>query len=130
MLPIEPEPLEKMIARFPLAIAEPVDAIAVRDGKRIAPSSDRKHVFDFEDGMRLAVSIDRVVDKKFLHVSASGTEDYTKSIKDEGFEGLLEDVLLRLSAFLGKPPGDNLQARLTKAGVLHIMFEVADERPN
>jgi len=124
MLPIEPESFDAMKARFALAVAEPVDTNEVREGLRPPPSRDRRHVFDFEDGMRLVVSVDRVIDKEFLHVSASGDERYAKSIKDEGFEGLVEDVMLRICGLLGRQPGNNVKAFMTKS-VLHIVFEDA-----
>jgi hypothetical protein len=126
MLPIEPEPLAAMKARFHLAVSEPVDTDKVSKGVIPPPSRDRRHVFDFEDGMRMVVSVDRVIDEEFLHVSASGDEKYAKSIKDEGFEGLVEDVLLRVAALLGRQPGRNLRAFLTES-VLHIVFEDGNE---
>jgi hypothetical protein len=118
--------MEKMKARFPLAIAEPVDVFAVHNGDRPPCSRDRTHVFDFEDGMRMVVSIDEVVESRFMHVSASGSPEYANSIKDEGLKGMIEDVVLRLAALQGHAPARNLQARFTSSGVLHIIFEIKD----
>ena len=127
MLPTEPETFEQIKARFVEAIREPVDLESVRAGTRKPPSGERKHVFDFEDGMRMIVSVDLIVDTYFLHISVSGNKHYHHTIKDEGFDGMVEDVLLRVTAFTGGAPGHELQAVLSEEGVLHIMFEVDHE---
>lgn len=122
MLPIKPETMQQMKARFGKAIAEPVDAEAVIKGVTSAPSSNRDHVFDFEDGMRLCVSVDRVLDTEFLHVSASGSDEYQQTIKGEGIKGMMEDVFLRLAAMWGRQPKQPSGVRMSN-GVLHMMFE-------
>ena len=122
MLPVEVQTLEQMRARFHLAVDEPVVTSEVEEGLRPAPSRDRRHVFDFKDGMRLVVSVDRVIDQDYLHASASGDEHYGDTVKGEGLEGMVEDVLLRLCAFMGRQPGESIQA-FTTNGVLHIIFE-------
>lgn len=55
LVPLNPEPLETMRARFPAAIAEPFES---GDCERIA---DPKHRFDFDDGCRLIISRDRMI---------------------------------------------------------------------
>ena len=55
MLPFEPESVESMKARYPAAVAD--DAICrVIDGKVVGkrPGEQRRHVFDFADGLRLS----------------------------------------------------------------------------
>ena len=124
MLDYDPQPLGKMKARFLQAVEFPVDSEAVLSGRRLPPSSERKHVFDFEDGMRIIVSIDKMDNRYFMHCSASGTKEYADTIKSDGLPGMIEDILLRLAAMSGGPPGNNIQSMMTERGVMHIMFEV------
>lgn len=121
MLEYTPEDFGSMKERYHLAVAEPVDTAKVRDKLIPAPSKDRKHVFDYPDGMRLVVSVDFVIDQEFLHVIASGTDGYAKSIKDEGLDGITEDLMLRLCALRGSAPPNKIKSFNTN-GVLHIMF--------
>jgi len=123
MLPHEPETIEQMKARFPAAIAEPVDIDEVIEGTAPTPGKDRKHVFDFEDGMRVIISIDVSSEERFLHLSASGDEAYADTLGSEGLDGFLEDILLRFSAIIGRAPKGPLKSYLTSTGVLHILFK-------
>jgi len=123
MLPHEPETMAKMKVRFSAAIAETIDVDAVNAGKVEAPSKQRKHVFDFQDGMRLIFSIDKTDGIRFVHTSASGSESYFKTLVGENiFNGFVEDALLRMAALLGKSP-NNVAAYLSGRGVLHLVFK-------
>ena len=77
-LPFQPEPLERLQARFSAAIATEWDADDLTR-KRLAnpdhpdrPGQCRTHVFDTEDGYRLIISRERSQSEGlYLHVSAS-----------------------------------------------------------
>lgn len=77
MLPFCPEKLESMRARLPDAISTVYDADEI--SKR--PGEQRRQVFDFEDGVRCIVSIDKDSEERllhpFLHFSFS-CRDWTK----------------------------------------------------
>lgn len=122
MLEIMPEPFEKMKARFPLALKNPIDVSSVLMGNARAASGRREHVFDFDDGMRMVVSIDKCGDVEILHASASGTKDYVKTVSSEGLDGFIEDVVLRLFGLIGKQQPE-AQVMMTNEGVLHLLFE-------
>jgi hypothetical protein len=124
-LPQEPESLEKMKARFPAALAEFVDAEEIVRNPAKAPSKNRKHVFDFADGMRLIVSTDIIEKKVLVHVSVSGDARYAKSINNSR-EEFDEDLWLRLAALLGHRPPGSVQHFFSKGGVLHLFFRPCD----
>jgi hypothetical protein len=69
-LPFEPQPLDKLRARFPAAVGRVFD---YRSGFPAAwPGRLRANVFGFEDGVRMIVSRDMEADGRVsLHVSAS-----------------------------------------------------------
>lgn len=68
-LPFEPETIEQAKARLGAALDPVYHQQDVLDGR---PAQDRKHVFDFEDGMRLIVSRDELNGvEASTHVSAS-----------------------------------------------------------
>lgn len=72
MLPFAPEPGALLAARYRATVAEVVDPVAVERGERPTPGTDRRHVFDFEDGVRLIVSRDLVeLGCEVTHFSAS-----------------------------------------------------------
>jgi hypothetical protein len=127
MVPFEPQTLDELKARFHEAVSGVVDTDEIRRGLRPPPSREPKHVFDFDDGLRLIVSVDRVMDEEFLHVSASSNDDYKKTIKDEGLSGLVEDVLLRLSAMMGRQPSEKINAFMSDGDVLHMIFYEDDD---
>jgi len=72
MLPFAPEPLAALQARYAAAVATLVDTTRVVQGLVPAPSGDRRHVFDWPDGLRLMVSRERMPDGRCgVHISAS-----------------------------------------------------------
>lgn len=59
MPPFAPESIDSMRRRFPAAVADvyaPFELVGARSPWAMA---DRRHVFDFRDGMRLIISTDR-----------------------------------------------------------------------
>lgn len=79
MLPHEPEPLERLQARFAKALEPVYDVCLIAQGWQTRPGAYRRHLFDFEDGLRLLVSRERLplmgpdgrTAAVHLHVSAS-----------------------------------------------------------
>jgi len=70
-LEYEPESIEAMRARLPLAFEKVNRAVDVLAGKALAPSGERTNVFDFPNGLRLILSRDEVDGRNFIHLSAS-----------------------------------------------------------
>lgn len=70
-LPIKPESIEQLRARFPQALEGIYHSDAVAQGGD-RPGNHRRHIFDFPQGMRLIISRDRLgTARACLHVSAS-----------------------------------------------------------
>jgi len=70
-VPTAPEPLDALRARYPRALEYVYHADKVRAGG-IGPGEVAANVFDFEDGLRLIVSRERLPDGRLvLHVRAS-----------------------------------------------------------
>lgn len=68
-LPFKPEPIEKLRERYPAAIKDVFDAREGTPSPR--PGELRANVFDFHEGLRLIISMDRVQDDiTLLHLSA------------------------------------------------------------
>lgn len=77
MLPNQPEKLEVMRTRLPQALSVVYDAAEIEAGRGQRPGELRQHVFDFEDGIRCTVSLDRQTDGHvYLHLSF-GAADWT-----------------------------------------------------
>lgn len=73
-LPFVAETADSLRLRYPAAVAPLVDRIDVEAGRRVRPGAERRHVFDWPDGVRLIVSremIDRTTGVVGVHMSAS-----------------------------------------------------------
>jgi hypothetical protein len=109
MLPFEPQTVEELKARYPLAVA-PLFRVedVLAGGAR--PGQDRAHVLDWPDGMRWVVSREGEGGRVVLHLSASafrGTELFMRIARGElnvsAFCQLVEDRF-RAVAGRGPPP--------------------------
>lgn len=63
-----PEPVDHLIARFHEALEPTYDAQEIADRKVTSPGQQRKHVFDFEDGVRCVASHEVHNGRKVLHM--------------------------------------------------------------
>ena len=76
-LPFKPEPEAALKARVPAALEVVYDQKVAYYNREVAkdmskaPSGNRAHVFDFEDGLRLIISRDAIEEEVYVHVSAS-----------------------------------------------------------
>lgn len=74
-LPVEPESIESMQARWPVVMQFEYGREIILSGG-IRPGEIRANVFDFPGGLRLIASVERRKDgKRILHVSASFAVD-------------------------------------------------------
>jgi len=123
-LPIEPEPLEDIKARFHLALEGVVDGAKVASGEVERPAIDRKHVFDFENGMRLIVSVDKNFGMTFLHVSVSVNEAYCGKVSDGAdiMASIMADARERVADLLDRPEPELKTAFVSERGVLHLGY--------
>jgi len=102
-LPFVPEPLSKLRSRYQAALIKVFDCRCGTPYPR--PGQLRGHVFDFEDGMRLVISRERMSEtEQRLHVSASfapGTEIANRldcrDLTTEQFLDLALETFARLS---------------------------------
>jgi hypothetical protein len=105
-LPFEAEPLESLRERYPRAIADLVDVESVNLGLQYDPGSERKHVFDTEDGIRLIISReDQGEDGKVIHFSASLGRNFPPVLTDEGTGAvltMLENRFREISGYQGE----------------------------
>jgi hypothetical protein len=74
MIPFIPETMSANRARFAAAL-EPLYIITDYQPPSPRPGEQRRHVFDFEDGMRIIASRDTIIGRHFLHASASMNAD-------------------------------------------------------
>lgn len=74
MLPFKPEPNEQLQARYAAAVM--ITYVAAPNMKN-RPGENPENVFDFQDGIRLIVSKDLILEKEILHFSGSiHTQDF------------------------------------------------------
>lgn len=76
-------------ARYKAALRDWYSAEKCAAGQQERPGNKAKHVFDFEDGIRLIISRDRNNGKEYIHVSGSGTDEY---MSDKGFSAAKRDM--------------------------------------
>ena len=94
LIPFEPEPMEKLLARFPKAL------------KALPLPPPREHVFDFEQQVRMIVSLDLIPAQKgvlacYLHLSF-GLPPWVKwAYRDP--EDFRESIRKLATEFVGTP---------------------------
>lgn len=69
MLEFKPESLESMRCRLPAALSTTYDVEALQAHRGKPPCKLRQHVFDYEDGIRCVLAVDRYRDKLILHLA-------------------------------------------------------------
>lgn len=80
-IPFIPEPLEQLKSRFPKALEK---VWKVTDPMPDRPGLHREHLFDFESGLRLLVSKDKLpqFQEPEIHVSASWEWNPPKTVEE------------------------------------------------
>jgi hypothetical protein len=71
LVPFKAEPLKDLQARYPQALDFVYDSDAMRDSNAIRPGEVAAQLFDFEDGLRLLISLERRPQGTVLHLSSS-----------------------------------------------------------
>ncbi len=81
MLPFQAEPLEQLQARFHKVFEKIWEVTDVMTDR---PGMHREHTFDFESGLRLLISLDRLPSssEEELHISASWEKDSPTQVLD------------------------------------------------
>lgn len=68
-IPFMPEPKKALKARFASALQPVIEERLVLAGQQEAPGASRRHIFDFEFGVRMIVSTDLNEGQKAVHFS-------------------------------------------------------------
>lgn len=89
MIPFSPKSMNLNRARYKAALRDWYSAEKCAAGQQERPGNKAKHVFDFEDGIRLIISRDRNNGKEYIHVSGSGTDEY---MSDKGLFDAKRDM--------------------------------------
>ncbi len=117
-LPFEPETLKEIKERFADALRPDVEVGAVLAGLVKRPGQLRKHVFDFKDGMRMIVSIDRDGDERCVHASFSSHRPIKRRSDYAKFCAKMKE---RLEELVGCPL-EPLERKMTNAAI-HFAFK-------
>lgn len=119
MLPFEPEPTIVLKARYSEALKDVYDPKEIAANPELAPSKKRKHVFDFEDGLRLIVSVDKNGMNRLTHYSVSmyPTNFFTDGAKFLGF------ILEHVKELRTTPMSGQIVAMSTEQGIIHLLYD-------
>lgn len=120
-LPFEPETDQALAQRFIAALAPDYDVTEVAAHPEGSPGKFRKHVFDFNDGIRMIASIDRwSVGERKLHLSFS-LEDQAPAAPGAPTLAWFMDRVRELCFQFGsgQPPLDMHRTRVA----VHFWFE-------
>lgn len=71
MIQFKPEPLGSLKSRFKEALIDSYCVANVKENPEERPGDKPRHVFDFEDGIRLIVSRDVIKSQEVIHFSGS-----------------------------------------------------------
>lgn len=120
-LPFQPEPVDQLTARFNKALDRVVDVCQM--GKK-RPGMDRTHVFDFEDGLRMIISIDDYLDEKFLHLSGSLHKESDNPLTQIN---ILQMMAAKMTLLNGKPFSGIGSTTISASGVVHLVIPLNPE---
>ncbi len=121
-----PQPIAVLAGRFSEAIVEEYDATAVLHGAQEGPARKPQHVFEFEQGIRLIISIDKIGAEAKLHVSASFNRERAMSFIADGRLDQKKAIDFALGA-LNQITPSKLQVDflgMTSSGVFHFIGKV------
>lgn len=121
-VPVEPQPLDVLKARYPAAVRELIVQMDIVAGKRDAPSGEPAHVFDTEDGLRLIVSLERLPNSIVgTHISLSFHSIEASCRLAPTFHALVDLVRERWRALSGSALTPQFVANTSN--VLHFWVE-------
>lgn len=127
-----PQPIEVLASRFSEALVGEYDPVAMLHGDQEGPGGKPQHVFDFEQGVRLIISIDKIGPEAKLHVSASFNKERATTFIVAGRFDQKKAVDFALEA-LNKITPCKLQVAflaMTSGAILHFIGKVPKEKNN
>jgi hypothetical protein len=120
-LEFKPETIEQLKNRFHIALENVFDVNALTNQNR--PGLKRDHVFDFDDGIRLIISVDLCHGLSYLHVSGSTQVADKKMTRLQ----LLESMILKINLLNAKPVYGKGNTMVSKSGVIHLVIPLTPE---
>lgn len=129
MLPFEPESTEELKARYDEALQEVFDPREVANDPDLSPGKKREHVFDFEDGVRLIVSVDQIdkkVKPRITHYSASVVDYICDPEQFEDQNKYVIFILCHINDIRPKPMTGRIMTRMIN-GVLHVFYDESQQ---
>jgi hypothetical protein len=116
-LPFKPEPLKQLIERYPQALTTTYDVEKIADGSsKDRPGLHPENIFDFEDGIRIIVSTDLLEGNYYTHFSGSSQQNVKQ-------DDLIKHVIEKIKLFTNDQQEGKTQLAISKAGVIHILFQ-------
>ena len=114
-LPVKIETVEEMKARFKAAFDTIFEGEDVAAGVADYPGESRTHVFDFEDGLRMIASKDRVAGKIYFHLSGSSFK------APVAYKDMCEVLASRFICLWGEPIVIRFNSCVSPNGVVHLV---------
>lgn len=121
-LPFEPETEDQIFQRFGPALFPMVPLDDVFAGRLPRPGTQRRHVFDFQDGMRMIASTDFDRTHCFVHLSFSSCVTVKNKAEYLAFSARMQERVCRLA----DSPTITPVATETTAAAIHLYFQKSD----
>ena len=123
MIPFEPEPSFSLAKRYPEAVERIYELHEMWGQDR--PGMKRKHIFDFEDGLRLIISRERHDSNEvLLHWSASIDEDHLQRPPFQDVPDFMKFVMEHMTS-LWEESGyvqGHVRVQSSEEGVIHFFM--------
>lgn len=121
-LPFEPETEDQVLQRFPQALFPFVAMGEVLAGQLPRPGAQRRHVFDFQDGMRMIASTDYDRTHCYVHLSFSSYVVVKDEAEYRQFVARMQERVRWLAGNQGISPA----ATEVTAAAFHLYFRTQD----
>ena len=129
MLPFEPESIESLKARYPEAMKDTYDPNDIKDDPTQSPGKQRKHVFDFEDGLRLIASRDQMKESELdpiTHYSVSVVESICNVNQFKDLAAFVGWAIKHINQIRPKEMTGQLITQGTETGIVHMFYDESE----
>lgn len=120
-LPFQPEPIGQLAARFNKALENVFDVELLGNNR---PGMHRENVFDFEDGLRMIISVDEYLDNRYLHLSGSIQVKQPQTINNMD---ILQMMIAKMLLLNGKSFSGVGNTTVSAGGVVHLVIPLNPE---
>jgi hypothetical protein len=120
MIPSNPQPLEELIARFPMAMGTLYQQDKCQIGIQVPPGTLPEHVFDTSDGLRMIASREDWAGEPIIHLSFGVDCNFVGNFNPHSFIAAAKSLAWEFVGDISNP--EPIRVEITNKA-LHLWFQ-------